>query len=351
MSYRTSHCRNLRCTPLNYQFADAVQPRPEEFVVGPAGTNAPYHTIQAGIDAAAAGGERTLFNPALVRVLPGAYPDQVVTLRKHVHVWGAGTKDEAISFFNGYVVVDLAPDPFGAFVEWRGMGVNAPLGAPAGIHFTGSNPQALGLEDDIVTGSAVSLLMDNTSTVNATVEANLVQLAPLSAAFQAVVQDSGLLQVKYSELTNTNLVGGESPEVLRFGPTSAHARGLLAIVDYSTIIGRVAVDGRLSTATADNTIVVVLGYCPQSTTTATAKPLVNTTGAVAPNVVSVGLYYHLLAPSNWVAGNPAVQGTPLFSTVKVQNAAVSGKGSLDGVPFSSLTDTFYAISDPVPFVS
>lgn len=321
--------------------------------MGPTYTDAPYHTIQAGIDAAvaAAGGERTLFNPALVRVLPGDYPDQVVVLHKHVHVWGAGTKDEAISFMNGYVVVDLAPDPYGAFVEWRGMGVNAPAGAPAGFHFTGQNPQALGLEDDVVTGAAVGLLMDNTSTVNATVEANLVRIAPSTADYQAVVQDSGFLQVKYSELLNTNLASGESPEALRFGPTSAHARGLLAIVDYTTIVGRIAVDGRLSTATTKDTIEVLFGYCPQSTTTSTAKPLVSTTGAVSPDVVTLGLYYHLLAPSNWVAGNPAVQGTPLFSTVRVQNAAVTGMGALDGVPFSGLCDTFYAISELVPFVS
>ena len=58
---------------------------PDVFVVSPGAVAPFYSSVQAAIDAAVSGGERTEADPALVLILPGDYIEDVA-LRKHVAV-------------------------------------------------------------------------------------------------------------------------------------------------------------------------------------------------------------------------------------------------------------------------
>jgi hypothetical protein len=79
---------------------------PDVFVVTPGGT-APYYTsVQAAIDAAVSGGERTESDPALVLILPGDYTEDVA-LKKHVALLGFDRLGHFTTILRGQVTCSL----------------------------------------------------------------------------------------------------------------------------------------------------------------------------------------------------------------------------------------------------
>jgi hypothetical protein len=157
---------------------------PDVFVVHPNAVAPLYWTIQSAIDAAVSGGERTDNNPAIVLVLPGQYVENI-QLHKHVAVWGFDRLGDYSTVLRGQVTCNLVLEGGvreKTFTSWAGVSIFPPIGAAAGILFTGNNSQKLIIHDTAIEGTAPALVVENLYVSGTGTSQVLVTDSPLAGA-------------------------------------------------------------------------------------------------------------------------------------------------------------------------
>jgi hypothetical protein len=291
---------------------------PDVFVVHPRAVAPLYWTIQAAIDAAVASGERTELDPAVVLVLPGQYAENV-RLHKHVAVWGFDRIGDYSTVLRGQVTCDLALEGGvreKTFSTWAGVAIFPPVGAAAGIYFTGNNAQKLIVHDTAIEGSAPALVADNSYTVGSGTSQVLIsdcRLRSLSAASPALRVEAGSVECSRCDLWNRPTVAtASSPVVVAVGPTVGRAQvAQLALADCN-LEGVVTLDGRLCTLTTAGAVFVSILRGTHKIQFAPALPInfVTTFSSTTAGVVGLSLLLSVFATTAWAANRPIVFGNP-----------------------------------------
>ena len=327
---------------------------PDVYVVTPGGVLPFYPSIQAAINAAVAGsgGERTEDDPATVLVLPGEY-DEDVTLKKHVAVWGFDRLGDFSTLLRGMVTCDLTLEGGireKTFATWSGVSIFVRDGAPAGIHFTGTNAQKLILHDVAIEGASPALVVENNFTVGTGTSQVLLtdcRLRSTSGAQPALRIDGGSVEASRCDVWNRPAPGVlTSPTVISVGPAVAHARPCTLALTDCAIEGVITLDGTNSTATAAGSVGISLLRCTQYILNTPAVPVRfgNLTGNAV--VTVLGVVQSVFRASQWVAGSALFVGAgPPVSVVNRYNifgadtgviAAVLTGGTAINVPLGTV---------------
>ena len=327
---------------------------PDVYVVTPGGVLPFYPSIQAAINAAVAGsgGERTEDDPATVLVLPGEYVEDV-TLKKHVAVWGFDRLGDFSTLLRGMVTCDLTLEGGireKTFATWSGVSIFVRDGAPAGIHFTGTNAQKLILHDVAIEGASPALVVENNFTVGTGTSQVLLtdcRLRSTSGAQPALQIDGGSVEASRCDVWNRPAPGVlTSPTVISVGPAVAHARPCTLALTDCAIEGVITLDGTNSTATAAGSVGISLLRCTQYILNTPAVPVRfgNLTGNAV--VTVLGVVQSVFRASQWVAGSALFVGAgPPVSVVNRYNifgadtgviAAVLTGGTAINVPLGTV---------------
>ena len=185
---------------------------PDVFVVSPGATAPFYSSVQAAIDAAVSGGERTEADPALVLILPGDYTEDVA-LKKHVALLGLDRLNQFSTIIRGQMTCSLTLEGGvreKTFATVAGLCIFPPGGKTAGIYFTGANSQKLILTDVAIEGSVPAILADNTFTVGTGTSQILVtdcRLRSTNVLEPALRVKSGAVEANRTDLWNRPPVG------------------------------------------------------------------------------------------------------------------------------------------------
>lgn len=325
---------------------------PDGFVVTPGGVLSLYSSIQAAINAAVGGGERTVADPAVVLVLPGSYTEPV-RLEKHVSVIGMDRLGDYETIVRGGVTCNLTLE--GGVREktsagLRGLAILCAPGTP-GIRFTGSSSQKLLLHDVSVEGSEVCLLADNTFTAGIGTSQVLVhrcRFRSTAPTKEAVVVPSGAVEAWDNDIWNRELTAGAYNRVVDVGPVAASAKPATLTVTNSTTEGAHRLDGSVSRSVIAGSVSLNPYKCAISSSPpgATPQPLVTTKGNLAAGVTALGLVQCVFTASSWVAGKPIGLGAGgvntlasdgnLFLALGGSSAAVLSSGIALTLPFTSV---------------
>jgi hypothetical protein len=291
---------------------------PDVFVVHPRAVAPLYWTIQAAIDAAVASGERTELDPAVVLVLPGQYAENI-RLHKHVAVWGFDRLGDFSTVLRGQVTCDLILEGGvreKTFTTWAGVSIFPPIGASAGILFTGNNSQKLIIHDTAIEGSAPGLVVDN-SYVNGTGTSQVLitdsRVRGLSASSPALRVDAGSVECFRCDIWNRQPVAAaSSPVVVVVGPSGGRAQVAQLALSDCNLEGIVTLDGRLSTAVTAGAVFLSLLRCTHKIQFVAASPVnfIATYSAPPAGIVTAALLLSVFSSSAWVANRPIVFGNP-----------------------------------------
>ena len=291
---------------------------PDVFVVTPGGTAPYFSSVQAAINAAVSGGERTESDPALVLMLPGDYTEDV-SLKKHVALVGFDRLGHFSTNIRGQVTCSLTLEGGvreKTFATIAGLNILPPSGKSAGIYFTGTSSQKLILTDVAIEGSVPAILADNTFTAGTGTSQILItdcRLRSTNPASVAIRQKSGSIECSRVDLWNRPGVGmTTSPTVTQLGPDVAQSQVCtLSLIDCN-LEGNLAADSSLSTATAAGSIGIGLLRCSQYILNNTAVPirfLLVTPNATA-GVTAIGVALSVFRASAWTSGSVMIWGNP-----------------------------------------
>lgn len=291
---------------------------PDVFVVAPGAALPFYSSIQAAIDAAAAMGERTAAEPALVLVLPGDYSEDV-SLKKHVSVIGFDRLNHYTTNLRGQLTCDLTLEGGSrerTSVCWSGISILPPSTKTAGIYFTGSSSQKLILTDVSVEGSVPALLADNTFTAGSGTSQVLLtdcRLRSTSVAVPALRAKSGSIEAVRTDLWNRPPTGvATSPTVIHVGPSMAQPQPCTVALTSCNIEGSIIIDTSLSTSGVAGSLGIGLLSCTHYILNNPAVPIrfmVVTPSAVA-GVTAIGVVLCTFRASAWTAGSVMIFGNP-----------------------------------------
>lgn len=331
---------------------------PSLYIVGKAGSNAPFSSIQAAINQAITdngGAERTTTNPAVVLVLPGTYTENV-TLKKHVHVVAQnGGLNVFSTILAGTITCNLVLEGAGklsTFVYWDGVTVQGAPASPA-IYFTGTNNQKLFLRNMNFGGSQNCLLMDNTgiSVSGASqVQCQNVNMTMTSFANYGIKLTAGQIYFDSGQIQNSTTSGGISPVVIDIS-SAAGSFPIYFEFTQSQIVGRINIDSSLSTLTTPGSILGNIGLCSiqASVTGSPSTALITTKANATPNVTAFYIIQSTFAPSTWSATNVApIRGTGAVPVIVFNrnNQWNSPTGALPTI----ICDGTSAISSPIGVV-
>jgi hypothetical protein len=252
---------------------------PDVFVVHPNAVAPLYWTIQSAIDAAVSGGERTDNNPAIVLVLPGQYVENI-QLHKHVAVWGFDRLGDYSTVLRGQVTCNLVLEGGvreKTFTSWAGVSIFPPIGAAAGILFTGNNSQKLIIHDTAIEGTAPALVVENlyvSGTGTSQVLVTDCRLRGLAASSPALRVDAGSVECNRCDIWNRQPVAAaSSPGVVVVGPSVGRAQVAQLALSDCNLEGVVTLDGRLSTATTAGAVFLSLLRCTHKIQFVAASPI------------------------------------------------------------------------------
>ena len=291
---------------------------PDVFVVHPNAVAPLYWTIQSAIDAAVSGGERTDNNPAIVLVLPGQYVENI-QLHKHVAVWGFDRLGDYSTVLRGQVTCNLVLEGGvreKTFTSWAGVSIFPPIGAAAGILFTGNNSQKLIIHDTAIEGTAPALVVENlyvSGTGTSQVLVTDCRLRGLAASSPALRVDAGSVECNRCDIWNRQPVAAaSSPGVVVVGPSVGRAQVAQLALSDCNLEGVVTLDGRLSTATTAGAVFLSLLRCTHKIQFVAASPInfIATYSAPPAGIVTASLLLSVFSASAWVANRPIVFGNP-----------------------------------------
>ena len=305
---------------------------PDVFVVSPGAIAPFYSSVQAAIDAAVSGGERTEADPALVLILPGDYIEDVA-LRKHVALLGLDRLNHFTTIIRGQVTCSLTLDGGvreKTFATISGLCIFPPVGKTAGIYFTGLNSQKLILTDVAIEGSVPALFTDNKFTAGTGTSQILLtdcRLRSTNVSAPALRHTSGAIEATRTDIWNRPPVGAVSPSVIVLGPTVAQPQPCTLALTDCTVEGTVQVDSTLSTALPASSIALSMLRCTHFIVNIIATPIrfISVTAVVA-----------------------ALQTTALYSLLSVFRATAWTSGTAMfvasgfGVPVANRLNTFGA---------
>ena len=291
---------------------------PDVFVVSPGATAPFYASVQAAIDAAVAGGERTESDPAQVLILPGDYTEDV-SLKKHVALLGLDRLGHFTTNLRGQVTCSLTLEGGvreKTFATIAGINILPPAGKTAGIYFTGANSQKLILTDIAIEGSVPSVLADNTFTSGSGTSQILItdcRLRSTSTLFPALRVKSGSVEAFRVDIWNRPPVGATtSPTVIHLGPSIAQPQSCTAALSDCNIEGNVQIDSSLSTSAVAGSLGLSMLRCTQFILNSTAAPIrfVIVTPNATAGVTALGVVLSVFRASAWTAGTAMIFGNP-----------------------------------------
>ena len=300
------------------------------FVVTPGGAAPYFSSVQAAINAAVSGGERTESDPALVLILPGEYTEDV-SLKKHVALVGFDRLGHFSTNIRGQVTCSLTLEGGvreKTFATIAGLNILPPSGKSAGIYFTGTSSQKLILTDVAIEGSVPAILADNTFTAGTGTSQILItdcRLRSTNPASVAIRQKSGAIECSRVDLWNRPGVGmTTSPIVAQLGPDVAQAQVCTLSLTDCNIEGNLTVDSSQSTSTAAGAIGIGLLRCSQYILNNTAVPIrfVLVTPNATAGVTALGTAFSVFRASAWTSGAAMMWGNPggAIPVVNARNA-------------------------------
>ena len=303
---------------------------PDVFVVTPGGTAPYFSSVQAAINAAVSGGERTESDPALVLILPGEYTEDV-SLKKHVALVGFDRLGHFSTNIRGQVTCSLTLEGGvreKTFATIAGLNILPPSGKSAGIYFTGTSSQKLILTDVAIEGSVPAILADNTFTAGTGTSQILItdcRLRSTNPASVAIRQKSGAIECSRVDLWNRPGVGmTTSPIVAQLGPDVAQSQVCTLSLTDCNIEGNLTVDSSQSTSTAAGAIGIGLLRCSQYILNNTAVPIrfVLVTPNATAGVTALGTAFSVFRASAWTSGAAMMWGNPggAIPVVNARNA-------------------------------
>ncbi len=303
---------------------------PDVFVVTPGGSPPFYSSVQAAIDAAVSGGERTESDPALLLILPGDYSEDV-SLKKHVELLGFDRLGHFSTNVRGQVTCSLTLEGGvreKTFATIAGLNILPPSGKTAGIYFTGTSSQKLILTDVAIEGSVPAILADNTFTAGTGTSQILItdcRLRSTNSASVAIRQKSGAIECSRVDLWNRPGVGmTTSPIVAQLGPDVAQSQVCTLSLTDCNIEGNLTVDSSQSTSTAAGAIGIGLLRCSQYILNNTAVPIrfVLVTPNATAGVTALGTAFSVFRASAWTSGAAMMWGNPggAIPVVNARNA-------------------------------
>ena len=291
---------------------------PDVFVVTPGGTAPYFSSVQAAINAAVSGGERTESDPALVLILPGDYTEDV-SLKKHVALVGFDRLGHFSTNIRGQVTCSLTLEGGvreKTFATLAGLNILPPSGKTAGMYFTGTSSQKLILTDVAIEGSVPAILADNTFTAGTGTSQILItdcRLRSTNPASVAIRQKSGAIECSRVDLWNRPGVGiTTSPIVAQLGPDVAQSQVCTLSLTDCNIEGNLTVDSSLSTATTAGAIGIGLLRCSQYILNNTAVPIrfILVTPNPTAGVTAIGVALSVFRASAWTSGSVMIWGNP-----------------------------------------
>ena len=291
---------------------------PDVFVVTPGGTPPFYSSVQAAINAAVSGGERTESDPALVLILPGDYSEDV-SIKKHVALVGFDRLGHFSTNLRGQVTCFLTLEGGvreKTFATIAGLNILPPSGKTAGIYFTGTSSQKLILTDVAIEGSVPAILADNTFSAGSGTSQILItdcRLRSTNPASVAIRQKSGSIECSRVDMWNRPGVGmTTSPIVAQLGPDVAQSQVCTLSLTDCNIEGNLTVDSTLSTATAAGSIGIGLLRCSQYILNNTAVPIrfILVTPNATAGVTAIGVALSVFRASAWTSGSVMIWGNP-----------------------------------------
>jgi hypothetical protein len=300
------------------------------FVVTPGGTAPYFSSVQAAINAAVSGGERTEADPALVLILPGDYTEDV-SLKKHVALVGFDRLGHFSTNIRGQVTCSLTLEGGvreKTFATLAGLNILPPSGKTAGIHFTGTSSQKLILTDVAIEGSVPALLADNTFTAGTGTSQILItdcRIRSTNPASVAIRQKAGSIECSRVDLWNRPGVGiTTSPIVAQLGPDVAQSQVCTLSLTDCNIEGNLTVDSSLSTSATAGALGVGLLRCSQYILNNTAVPIrfVLVTPNATAGVTALGAAFSVFRASAWTSGTAMMWGNPggAIPVVNARNA-------------------------------
>ena len=303
---------------------------PDVFVVTPGGSPPFYSSVQAAINAAVSGGERTESDPALVLILPGDYSEDVL-LKKHVALVGFDRLGHFSTNIRGQVTCSLTLEGGvreKTFATIAGLNILPPSGKTAGIHFTGTSSQKLILTDVAIEGSVPALLADNTFTAGTGTSQILItdcRIRSTNPASVAIRQKAGSIECSRVDLWNRPGVGiTTSPIVAQLGPDVAQSQVCTLSLTDCNIEGNLTVDSSLSTSATAGALGVGLLRCSQYILNNTAVPIrfVLVTPNATAGVTALGAAFSVFRASAWTSGTAMMWGNPggAIPVVNARNA-------------------------------
>jgi hypothetical protein len=316
---------------------------PDVFVVSPGATAPFYASVQAAIDAAVSGGERTESDPAQVLILPGDYTEDV-SLKKHVALLGLDRLGHFTTNLRGQVTCSLMLEGGvreKTFATIAGINILPPAGKTAGIYFTGANSQKLILTDVAIEGSVPSVLADNTFTSGTGTSQILItdcRLRSTSTLFPALRVKSGSVEAFRVDLWNRPPVGATtSPTVIHLGPSIAQSQTCTVALSDCNIEGNVQIDSSLSTSAVAGSLGLSMLRCTQFILNTTAAPIrfVIVTPNATAGVTALGVVLSVFRATAWTSGTAMIFGNP-GGAIPVINRLNSFRADT-GITVASLT--------------
>jgi len=303
---------------------------PDVFVVTPGGTAPYFSSVQAAINAAVSGGERTEADPALVLILPGDYTEDV-SLKKHVALVGFDRLGHFSTNIRGQVTCSLTLEGGvreKTFATLAGLNILPPSGKTAGIYFTGTSSQKLILTDVAIEGSVPAILTDNTFTAGTGTSQILItdcRIRSTNPASVAIRQKTGSIECNRVDLWNRPGVGiTTSPIVAQLGPDVAQSQVCTLSLTDCNIEGNLTVDSSLSTSAAAGALGIGLLRCSQYILNNTAVPIrfVLVTPNATAGVTALGAAFSVFRASAWTSGTAMMWGNPggAIPVVNARNA-------------------------------
>ena len=303
---------------------------PDVFVVTPGGTAPYFASVQAAINAAVSGGERTESDPALVLILPGDYTEDV-SLKKHVALVGFDRLGHFSTNIRGQVTCSLTLEGGvreKTFATLAGLNILPPSGKTAGIYFTGTSSQKLILTDVAIEGSVPAILADNTFTAGTGTSQILItdcRIRSTNPASVAIRQKAGSIECNRVDLWNRPGVGiSSSPIVAQLGPDVAQSQVCTLSLTDSNIEGNLTVDSSLSTSATAGALGIGLLRCSQYILNNTAVPIrfVLVTPNATAGVTALGAAFSVFRASAWTSGTAMMWGNPggAIPVVNARNA-------------------------------
>ena len=316
---------------------------PDVFVVTPGGTAPYFSSVQAAINAAVSGGERTESDPALVLILPGDYSEDV-SLKKHVALVGFDRLGHFSTNLRGQVTCSLTLEGGvreKTFATIAGLNILPPSGKTAGIYFTGTSSQKLILTDVAIEGSVPAILADNTFTSGSGTSQILIidcRLRSTNPASFAIRQKSGAIECSRVDLWNRPGVGmTSSPIAAQLGPDVAQSQVCTLSLTDCNIEGNLTVNSSLSTSTTPGSLGIGMLRCSQYILNNTAVPIrfVLVTPNATAGVTALGTAFSVFRASAWTSGAAMMWGNP-GGVIPVVNASNAFRADT-GVTAAALT--------------